>query len=801
MNENKAKDNKKTVHQIQEALDYAENVVSTIREPLLVLDSDLRIISANQAFYRMFSVTPSDAQGKLIYELSNGQWDIPGLRELLETILPKNTSFENYEVDHEFTGLGRRIMLLNARRIHNGGAKTQRILLAIDDITERKRMEQKTTSSEVRYRRLFETAQDGILILNAETGEINDVNPFLLNMLGYSKQDLIGKKLWEIGFFNDITASLNAFQMLQDKGYVRYEDLPLKTRDGRPMEVEFVSNLYTVNGDKVMQCNIRDITDRKKAEDALARLNRELRAVSDCNQAMVRATDEIELFNNVCRIMCESAGYRMAWVGMVEHDAARSIRPVAWGGVEDGYLEIAAITWSDAERGNGPTGVAVRTGKTDFCQDFVTDPKTAPWRDNALARGYRSSLAIPLSDTSGSVYGVFTLYSGQANAFTPSEITLLEELAGDLAFGISVLRTRSEWRRAIENLRETRDYLDSLIDYASAPIIVWNPEFKITRFNHAFERITGRKADDVLGEPLNILFPAASRDISVRHIQQAVAGKHWEGVEIPIVKSDGTECVLLWNSATIYDGKGRTPVATIAQGQDITERKKAEELKDEFIGMVSHELKTPLTVIIGALNVAAIEDIPEEEKKTLIKDASWGAETMADIVDNLLELSRSQSNRLVIQPSTLDIGQVINRLIEQSSKKSPAHHLTAKVAWDLPQIKADRTRVERILDNLIDNAIKYSPDGGGITVSAQSREKDILLSVSDHGLGISVIDSEKLFQPFARLEILTGGTAIQGIGLGLVVCRRLVEAHGGRIWVESEPGKGSTFFFTLPLYL
>jgi PAS domain S-box-containing protein len=801
MNENKVKDNKKTVHQIQEALDYAENVVSTIREPLLVLDSDLRIISANQAFYRMFSITPSVTQGKLIYELGNGQWDIPGLRELLETILPKNTSFENYEVDHEFTGLGRRIMLLNARRIHNGGAKTQRILLAIEDITERKRMEQKMTSSEVRYRRLFETAQDGILILNAETGEINDVNPFLLNMLGYSKQDLIGKKLWEIGFFNDIEASLNAFQMLQDKGYVRYEDLPLKTRDGRPMDVEFVSNRYTVNGDKVMQCNVRDITDRKKAEDALARLNRELRAVSDCNQAMVRATDEIELFNNVCRIMCESAGYRMAWVGMVEHNAARSIRPVAWGGVEDGYLEIAAITWSDSERGNGPTGVAVRTGKTDFCQDFMTDPKTAPWRDNALARGYRSSIAIPLSDTSGSVYGVFTLYSGQANAFTPSEITLLEELAGDLAFGISVLRTRSEWRRAIENLRETSDYLDSLIDYASAPIIVWNPEFKITRFNHAFERITGRKADDVLGEPLNILFPAASRDISVRHIQQAVAGKHWEGVEIPIVKSDGTECVLLWNSATIYDGKGRTPVATIAQGQDITERKKAEELKDEFIGMVSHELKTPLTVIIGALNVAAIEDIPEEEKKTLIKDASWGAETMADIVDNLLELSRSQSNRLVIQPSTLDIGQVINRLIEQSSKKSPAHHLTANVARDLPQIKADQTRVERILDNLIDNAIKYSPDGGGITVSAQRREKDILISVSDHGLGISVTDSEKLFQPFARLEILTVGTAIQGIGLGLVVCRRLVEAHGGRIWVESEPGKGSTFFFTLPLYL
>ena len=281
-------DSKRTTRQLQEAQDYAESIVSTVREPLLVLDTKLRIISANQSFYRTFSVTPQETEGKPIYEIGNGQWNIPKLRELLEEILPKNTSFDNFEVDHEFHNLGRRIMLLNARLIHDGGSNIQKVLLAIEDITERKRVEHDMVFSELRYRRLFETAQDGILILNAQSGEIADANPFLLDMLGYSKQDLLGKKLWEIGFFSDAAASHQAFQILQDKGYVLYEDLPLETNDGQPMEVEFVSNVYPIDGEKVIQCNIRDITGRKRTEERIRQLNENLK----------QHAAELEIVNN-----------------------------------------------------------------------------------------------------------------------------------------------------------------------------------------------------------------------------------------------------------------------------------------------------------------------------------------------------------------------------------------------------------------------------------------------------------------------------------------------------------------------
>ena len=139
-----------------------------------------------------------------------------------------------------------------------------------------KTKQQLLMESETRYRRLFETAQDGILILDAETGQISDVNPFLIDMLGYSFEDLLGKKLWEIGPFKNTEASKTAFLELQSKGYVRFEDLPLETKDGRPIAVEFVSNVYLVNHHKVIQCNIRDITERKRLAQALQKAHNEL---------------------------------------------------------------------------------------------------------------------------------------------------------------------------------------------------------------------------------------------------------------------------------------------------------------------------------------------------------------------------------------------------------------------------------------------------------------------------------------------------------------------------------------------
>lgn len=173
-------------------------------------------------------------------------------------------------------------------------------------ICSREHVEERLKVSELRYRRLFETAQDGILILDAVSGNITDANPFLKEILGYSQEELLGKELWEIGVFKDIKESKAAFLELQDKGYIRYKDLPLETKDGRSIDVEFVSNVYMVGSHKVIQCNIRDISDRKKGEDAIKSRTQELERLSksqeETKQAMLNVMEDLEAAKSVIEI-------------------------------------------------------------------------------------------------------------------------------------------------------------------------------------------------------------------------------------------------------------------------------------------------------------------------------------------------------------------------------------------------------------------------------------------------------------------------------------------------------------------
>ena len=171
--------------------------------------------------------------GQLIYDLGNKQWDIPKLRELLETILPQKTTFDNYEVEHDFSTIGRRIMLLNARQIQRVLGKERIILLAIEDITERRRLEILLSESEERYRRLFETANDGILLLEKHEGKITHANPATTEMLGYSKEECIGKKLQNIGVSLDMGDFQKIMQTLDKSGIIYYDDVPVKTKAGQ----------------------------------------------------------------------------------------------------------------------------------------------------------------------------------------------------------------------------------------------------------------------------------------------------------------------------------------------------------------------------------------------------------------------------------------------------------------------------------------------------------------------------------------------------------------------------------------
>ena len=207
----------------------------------------------------------------------------------------------------------------------------------------------------------------------------------------------------------------------------------------------------------------RMIKALQESEDALLKVNRMLKTLSDCNQALVRAANESDLLNEMCLIIVQEGGYHLAWVGFAEQDENKTIRPVAQAGYEQGYLDTVNITWADTEQGRGPTGKAIRMGKHFIIKNILTDPEYTLWRSEASRHGYGSSIALPLI-SDGLTFGALNIYASEPDAFAEEEVSLLTELAGDMAYGIITLRTRVEHDRLLKALKESQRYTRELIE-------------------------------------------------------------------------------------------------------------------------------------------------------------------------------------------------------------------------------------------------------------------------------------------------------------------------------------------------
>jgi len=289
-------------------VEYFKDIVATIREPLLVLDKDLRVLSANRSFYKFFRVKAGETVGKLIYDLGNRQWDIPTLRALLETILPQKAVFNDYEVEHDFPTIGKRTLLLNARRIPGPPKEPQWILLAFKDVSERMRQQRALEASEERFRRAFETAQDGTLLIDKTGGQIVNSNQAAQELLGYSDRELLKKKLWEIGILKNQRQFKQTTLKLEEQSVGEFYHTTIQTRLGG----HFPADVYLMDKAAVIQCNIRNISEHKRIIDAL-------QANEEKYHSLVNQSPDgiflIELSGKILTVnkaMCKELGYSEA---------------------------------------------------------------------------------------------------------------------------------------------------------------------------------------------------------------------------------------------------------------------------------------------------------------------------------------------------------------------------------------------------------------------------------------------------------------------------------------------------------
>jgi PAS domain S-box-containing protein len=450
-----------------------DGIMKTTDAMLVYLDTDFNFLAVNPAYAQTCKMRPEEMIGKnhfALYPHAENEAIFKRVRDTGKPAFYKDKPFEFPDQPER----GVTYWDWSLMPVKNAGGKVTGLVFSLQETTQRKLAEEA-----VRVAALFPQQNPSPVLRVSRDGKLMSANPASKRLLR-SWGSKVGRSVPD-----------------EIREAVRQA---LDSDQGGEIEVTCHSIIYAISvapivSDGYANLYAYDVSRRKRSEAQLIALNRTLRAMSNSNQVLMRVTDEATFLNNVCRLIVKDCGHAMVWIGYAEDDKRKTVRPVASAGFKKGYIETLKVTWADAPRGRGPTGTAIRTAKACLCRNMLTDPKFAPWRKEALKRGYASSIALPLL-TDGKPFGALMIYSKERDPFTDEEVRLLSELANDLAQGISVLRLRAAHVEAEKAVRESekryrRLFEDDLTgDFIAAPdgrILFCNPAF-VSLFGFADEK-------------------------------------------------------------------------------------------------------------------------------------------------------------------------------------------------------------------------------------------------------------------------------------------------------------------------
>jgi PAS domain S-box-containing protein len=378
-----------------------------------------------------------------------------------------------------------------------------------------------------------------------------------------------------------------------------------------------------------------------------------------------------------------------------------------------------------------------------------------------------------------------------------------------LAAAVALLLLRQSIRYAIRHdltvteLNESRErFTKAFNDAATGMAVTSAAQNDLGRFlevNDSLCEMTGYSEEELLEKRFADLTHPDDLPQDLEGASRLIAGVIQKyQTEKRYIRSDGSEVWILMTASLVRDANHQ-PVYFLSQMLDITERRRAEKLKDEFFALVSHELRTPLTSMVGYLELLTHDTGDEAERQRCIEVSLRNTRRLNRLVDDLLFMAQLESGALPLKIGEVDLSDIVSEAVEAATPRAKDRGLDLKVTHD-PELACwgDRDRLAQAIDNLISNALKFTPPGGTIAVNAGRDNGRVRLEVSDTGLGIPAGEQAKLFQRFFRGESASA-EAIPGIGLGLTITKAIVEGHGGQISVESEEGRGTSFRIDLPV--
>ncbi len=542
--------------------------------------------------------------------------------------------------------------------------------------------------------------------------------------------------------------------------------------------------------------------------DQLRQIDRAVTTLTRSTEALLRATKEDALLEDICRIAVGVAGYRLAWVGYAHKDEGRSVRPVAVAGRGQAYLNHVSVSWADTELGNGPIGTAIRSGQSQVVADIASDPRFEPWREPALHHHFRSMLSLPLGN-GDERFGALNIYAAERDAFDSEVIRLMEDLARNLTYGIGALRVKAEHERAVRELAESEERYRSLIELTPDAILV-HSQGTILFANPASARVFGASQQELVGQRLfDLIHPDFHGEVERR-----IAHPPEERLvfQYRMRRTDGSEFEgeTAATNVTFHGLPARILVI-----RDVTERNEVQEqlvqaaklatLGEMAAGLV-HELSQPLNIIRltaeGALLFIERGKATPEWQAQQFQLVADQAQRTAEIIDDIRIFSRRDTSPVQVFDAVAAIGSALSVLAGQLRPDE------ITLVTDLPLepvlMRGRRVQLEQVVMNLITNAqhaLKEKRERDGepegwsarITLSAKRRGANLTITVADTGPGISPAVRARIFEPF-----FTTKEAGRGTGLGLSVSFGIIANMGGRLEVQDH-AEGACFAITLPV--